>query len=37
MLVDGRVVFTSEIKNEVVAFIAGAKAVYHILEKISGS
>ena len=37
MLVDGRVVFTSEIKNEVVAFIAGAKAVYHIPEKISGS
>ena len=33
----GRVVFSSEIKSEVVAFIAGANAVYHILDMISGN
>ena len=33
---EGRVVFVSVRKSEVAAFIAGAKAVYHILDSISG-
>jgi len=37
MTTPGRVVFASEIKGDVVAFIAGANAVYHILDMISGN